>query len=361
MASITIRNLVKGFGATPVLRGIDIDIRDGEFLALVGPSGCGKSTLLRMITGLETVTSGEIRLGERLINDVAPRDRNIAMVFQNYALYPHMTVAENLGFALRLQGVDREEIRQRVHQAADTLGLGQLLQRRPKQLSGGQRQRVAMGRAIVRQPQAFLFDEPLSNLDAKLRVQMRTEIKALHQRLGTTTVYVTHDQVEAMTMADRIVVLKDGVVEQIGAPLELYDQPRNAFVAGFIGSPAMNFIAGRLQLLDAQAPHVLTDDGLALPLPVGGATRGARQGDRVIYGTRPEHFTLDDAKGLAADVIVVEPTGSETQIAVRLRGGQSVIAAFRDRITARPGDRLSLQPQAAQAHLFDAVGGQRLN
>jgi multiple sugar transport system ATP-binding protein len=361
MSSITIRNLVKNYDSTPVLRGIDIDIREGEFLALVGPSGCGKSTLLRMIAGLETITGGEIRLGERLINDVAPRDRNIAMVFQNYALYPHMTVAQNLGFALQLQGTDRQEIDRRVRQAADTLGLGELLQRRPRQLSGGQRQRVAMGRAIVRQPEAFLFDEPLSNLDAKLRVQMRTEIKALHQRLGTTSVYVTHDQVEAMTMADRIVVLKDGVVEQVGAPLELYDQPCNAFVAGFIGSPAMNLIPGRLQLLDPEAPHVLTDDGLRLPLPADGTRHGARQGDQVIYGTRPEHFILDDAHGLAADVIVVEPTGSETQIAARLGDGHNVIAAFRDRIFARPGDQLSLRPQAGKAHLFDAVAGKRLN
>ncbi|WP_213954436.1 sn-glycerol-3-phosphate ABC transporter ATP-binding protein UgpC [Variovorax sp. dw_954] len=356
-SSISIRNLVKDFGSTPVLRNIDIEIHEGEFLALVGPSGCGKSTLLRMIAGLESITSGEIRLGDETINDVAPRDRNIAMVFQNYALYPHMTVAENLGFALSMQGIDRKEIAQRVGHAADILGLGRLLARRPKQLSGGQRQRVAMGRAIVRRPEAFLFDEPLSNLDAKLRVQMRTEIKALHQRLGTTTVYVTHDQVEAMTMADRIVVLKDGVVEQVGAPLALYDQPRNAFVAGFIGSPAMNFIPGRLQLDGASPPHVVTDDGLQLPL--ARPARGAH-GDRVLYGARPEHFTLDASRGAGADVIVVEPTGSETQIAARF-AGQNVIAAFRDRISARPGDRLPLWPLGEAAHLFDAGSGVRLN
>ncbi|CAN7309792.1 ABC transporter ATP-binding protein [Variovorax sp. LjRoot178] len=355
MASITIRSLAKDFGSTPVIRGIDIDIRDGEFVALVGPSGCGKSTLLRMIAGLETVDAGEILLGDRRINDVAPRERDVAMVFQNYALYPHMTVEENLGFGLKIQGLRAADIARRVEQAAETLGLDQLLRRRPRQLSGGQRQRVAMGRAIVRQPQAFLFDEPLSNLDAKLRVQMRTEIKALHQRLGTTTVYVTHDQVEAMTMADRIVVLKDGRVEQVGAPLELYDRPRNAFVAGFIGSPAMNFIPGRLQL--DGAPYVLTDDGLRLPL--ASASRGSH-GDRVLYGARPEHFTIDPGRGLSADVIVVEPTGAETQVALRL-GGQSVMAAFRDRIGARPGDRLALWPVAAEAHLFDAAGGERLN
>ncbi|MGJ7510121.1 ABC transporter ATP-binding protein [Variovorax sp. GT1P44] len=355
MASIKVRNLVKQFGSTPVIRGIDIDIRDGEFVALVGPSGCGKSTLLRMIAGLESIDGGEILLDERRINELAPRDRDVAMVFQNYALYPHMTVAQNLGFGLKIQGVQAADIARRVEQAAETLGLGELLQRRPRQLSGGQRQRVAMGRAIVRQPQAFLFDEPLSNLDAKLRVQMRTEIKALHQRLGTTTVYVTHDQVEAMTMADRIVVLKDGRVEQIGAPLELYDRPRNAFVAGFIGSPAMNFIPGRLQL--DGAPHVLTDDGLRLP--VAQVSRGLH-GDRVLYGARPEHFTIDPGRGATAEVIVVEPTGSETQVALRL-GNQSVMAAFRDRIAARPGDRLPLWPVAEAAHLFDAAGGQRLN
>ncbi|CAN5411528.1 sn-glycerol-3-phosphate ABC transporter ATP-binding protein UgpC [soil metagenome] len=355
MASITIRQLGKHFGATPVIRGIDIDIRDGEFVALVGPSGCGKSTLLRMIAGLENVDAGEILLGDRLINEVAPRDRDVAMVFQNYALYPHMTVRENLGFGLKLQRLPGADIARRVAQVADTLGLGALLDRRPGQLSGGQRQRVAMGRAIVRQPQAFLFDEPLSNLDAKLRVQMRTEIKALHQRLGTTTVYVTHDQVEAMTMADRIVVLKDGKVEQIGEPLELYDKPRNAFVAGFIGSPAMNFIPGRLQL--DGAPHVLTDDGLRLPLlsPSSGS-----HGDRVIYGARPEHFTIDSSRGPSAEVIVVEPTGAETQVALRL-AGQTVMAALRGRVGTRPGERLALWPVAAEAHLFDADGGHRLN
>jgi multiple sugar transport system ATP-binding protein len=361
MASISIRKLFKQFGSTPVIRGIDIEIRDGEFVALVGPSGCGKSTLLRTIAGLENADAGDILLGERRINDTAPRDRDVAMVFQNYALYPHMTVAQNLGFGLSIQGLPRDQIARRVQAAAETLGLQELLERRPRQLSGGQRQRVAMGRAIVRQPQAFLFDEPLSNLDAKLRVQMRTEIKALHQRLGTTTVYVTHDQVEAMTMADRIVVLKEGRVEQIGAPLELYDQPRNAFVAGFIGSPAMNIIAGRLQL--DGAPHVLTDDGLRLPLHR--APRAAH-GDRVLYGTRPEHFTIDgggngDADAaLPADVIVVEPTGSETQVALKL-GTQTVIAAFRERIDARPGERLPLWPVAAKAHLFDAAGGHRLD
>jgi len=359
MASITLRKLHKTFDGTPIIRGVDIDIRDGEFVALVGPSGCGKSTLLRLIAGLETPDQGEISLGRHRIDDVAPRDRDVAMVFQNYALYPHMTVADNLGFGLKLRGTPRADIDRRVREAADILGLGELLQRHPRALSGGQRQRVAMGRAIVRQPQAFLFDEPLSNLDAKLRVQMRTEIRALHQRLATTTVYVTHDQVEAMTMADRIVVLKDGKVEQQGAPLELYDRPRNAFVAGFIGSPAMNLIPGRLQRDErGGGSHVLTDDGLRLPAPLL-AGNAATHGTRVLYGTRPEHFSLDAARGSSAEVIVVEPTGSETHVALRL-AGQQVIAAFRERVSLRPGDRVPLWPQAAQAHLFDAAGGHRL-
>src|SRR5216683_8043444 len=242
MASVAIREVRKSFGTAEVIHGVDIAIDDGQFVVLVGPSGCGKSTLLRMIAGLENITAGEIRIGERVVNNMPPKERDIAMVFQNYALYPHMTVAANMGFSMRLRGAPKPEIEERVQRAADILGLGPYLDRFPRQLSGGQRQRVAMGRAIVRDPQVFLFDEPLSNLDAKLRVQMRTEIKALHQRLRTTSVYVTHDQVEAMTMADRIVVMHDGRVEQIGGPLDLYDNPANLFVAGFIGSPAMNFL-----------------------------------------------------------------------------------------------------------------------
>src|ERR671917_2910802 len=246
MASVEIREVTKSFGATPVIHGVSIDIEDGEFVILVGPSGCGKSTLLRMIAGLENITGGEIRIGSRVVNNVPPKERDIAMVFQNYALYPHMTVADNMAFSLKLRKAPKAEIEARVSRAAEILGLTKLLDRYPRQLSGGQRQRVAMGRAIVRDPQVFLFDEPLSNLDAKLRVAMRTEIKELHQRLKTTTVYVTHDQIEAMTMADKIVVMHDGLVEQIGTPLELYDKPNNVFVAGFIGSPAMNFIKGRV-------------------------------------------------------------------------------------------------------------------
>ena len=244
MAAVGIRDVTKAFGSVEVIHGVNVAIGDGEFVVLVGPSGCGKSTLLRMIAGLENITSGEIRIGERVVNNMPPKERDIAMVFQNYALYPHMTVAANMGFSLKLRGAPKAEVETRINRAADILGLGPLLDRFPRQLSGGQRQRVAMGRAIVRDPQVFLFDEPLSNLDAKLRVAMRTEIKELHQRLTTTTVYVTHDQIEAMTMADRIVVMHDGIVEQIGAPLDLYDRPQNLFVAGFIGSPAMNFLKG---------------------------------------------------------------------------------------------------------------------
>src|SRR3982751_538896 len=259
MASVGIRDVRKAYGATQVIHGVDITINDGEFVVLVGPSGCGKSTLLRMIAGLENITGGEIRIGERVVNNVPPKERDIAMVFQNYALYPHMTVAANMGFSLKLRGAPKSEIDQRVERAANILGLKPLLERYPRQLSGGQRQRVAMGRAIVRDPQVFLFDEPLSNLDAKLRVQMRTEIKALHQRLKTTSIYVTHDQVEAMTMADRIVVMRDGIVEQMGSPLDLYDKPDNQFVAGFIGSPAMNFLNGHLK--SNGSVHVVTENG----------------------------------------------------------------------------------------------------
>ena len=273
MASVGIRDVKKAFGTTQVIHGVDITIGDGEFVVLVGPSGCGKSTLLRMIAGLENITGGEIRIGERVVNNVPPKERDIAMVFQNYALYPHMTVAANMGFSLRLRGAPKQEIDSRVHRAAEILGLMPLLERYPRQLSGGQRQRVAMGRAIVRDPQVFLFDEPLSNLDAKLRVAMRTEIKELHQRLKTTTVYVTHDQIEAMTMADKIVVMHDGIVEQIGTPLDLYDKPDNLFVAGFIGSPAMNFLKGQIKL-NGKAGFT-GPAGVQLPLGTAPANRTA--------------------------------------------------------------------------------------
>ncbi|ALA16701.1 MULTISPECIES: ABC transporter ATP-binding protein [Chelatococcus] len=354
MASVEIRDVRKAFGATQVIHGVSIDIVDGEFVILVGPSGCGKSTLLRMVAGLENVTGGEIRIGERVVNDVPPKERDIAMVFQNYALYPHMTVADNMAFSLKLRSAPKSEIEERVKKAADILGLGHLLERYPRQLSGGQRQRVAMGRAIVRNPQVFLFDEPLSNLDAKLRVQMRTEIKELHQRLKTTTVYVTHDQIEAMTMADKIVVMHDGIVEQMGAPLELYDRPANMFVAGFIGSPAMNFVKGNITV-NGKAVFK-TEGGLELPLAT--APAGA-DGRPAVYGIRPEHFVIDAANGIPAEVVVVEPTGSETQVFAKL-GGQDIVGVFRERVTVGPGDTIPLTPNPALVHLFDAQTGQRL-
>ena len=316
MATVDIRGVHKAFGPTKVIHGVDISIEDEEFVVLVGPSGCGKSTLLRMIAGLEQINDGEIAIGGRIVNDVAPKDRDIAMVFQNYALYPHMTVYDNMAFSLKLRKAEKALIDQRVRQAADILGLNPYLERYPRQLSGGQRQRVAMGRAIVRDPQVFLFDEPLSNLDAKLRVQMRTEIKALHQRLKTTSIYVTHDQVEAMTMADRIVVMHDGIVEQVGSPLDLYDNPANTFVAGFIGSPAMNFFQGTLRRNGGI--WVEADDGTKLPAPgeVGGS-----DGQKVVYGVRPEHLTLSGgSNGVPAKVEVVEPTGADTLVFSKIAG-----------------------------------------
>jgi multiple sugar transport system ATP-binding protein len=354
MASVSIREVRKAFGATEVIHGVDIDIGDGEFVVLVGPSGCGKSTLLRMLAGLENITAGVIRIGERVVNNVPPKERDIAMVFQNYALYPHMTVAANMAFSLRLRGAPQQEVEARVKRAAEILGLSPLLARYPRQLSGGQRQRVAMGRAIVRDPQVFLFDEPLSNLDAKLRVQMRTEIKELHQRLKTTTVYVTHDQIEAMTMADKIVVMHDGLVEQIGAPLDLYDRPDNLFVAGFIGSPAMNLLKGTIRHNGGARFEGPGD--LRLPIPPRSETFGGRP---VVYGIRPEHFRLAD-DGAEAIIQVVEPTGSEIQVAAKL-GGEEIIAVFRERHQFKPGDVVRLKPEVSLAHLFDETTGQRLN
>jgi multiple sugar transport system ATP-binding protein len=354
MASVEIANARKSYGAHEVIHGVSIAIADGEFVILVGPSGCGKSTLLRMIAGLEPITSGDIRIGDRIVNDLPPKDRDIAMVFQTYALYPHKTVAENMGFALKLRRVPKAEIETRVRRAAEILDLVPYLSRYPRQLSGGQRQRVAMGRAIVRDPQVFLFDEPLSNLDAKLRVQMRAEIKELHQRLKTTTVYVTHDQVEAMTMADRIVVMNDGNVEQVGAPLELYDRPANLFVAGFIGSPAMNLLKGKIS--SNGKPAFITDAGVTLPLS---SAPPASNGKPAIYGIRPEHITLAN-HGVKAEIAVVEPTGSETQVFARL-GSDKIVGVFRERISARSGEHVVLAPDQDAVHLFDAASGKRLN
>jgi multiple sugar transport system ATP-binding protein len=356
MASVDIGKVDKFFGSTQVLYGVEIEIGDGEFVVLVGPSGCGKSTLLRMIAGLEEISAGEISIGNRVVNNVPPKDRDIAMVFQNYALYPHMTVYDNMAFSLKLAKAPKDEIKKRVDRAAEILGLGEYLARYPRQLSGGQRQRVAMGRAIVRDPQVFLFDEPLSNLDAKLRVQMRTEIKELHQRLKTTSVYVTHDQIEAMTMADRIVVLHGGVVEQVGEPLELYDHPANLFVAGFIGSPAMNFVEATIKR-NGGAPSAVTPDGTKLPLS---AQAGGSEGQQVIYGIRPEHLDLvDGGGGLPAEVVVVEPTGAEILVFTQL-AGQEVAVVFKERHKFRPGDKIGLTPHPGTIHLFDKQTGQRV-
>ena len=353
MAAVSIRDVTKAFGQTRVLHGISLDIADGEFMVLVGPSGCGKSTLLRMLAGLEDVTGGTIAIDGRVVNDIESKDRDIAMVFQSYALYPHMTVRDNMGFSLRLRKDNARKIAERVDKAAQILNLQPYLDRHPRELSGGQRQRVAMGRAIVRDPKVFLFDEPLSNLDAKLRVAMRSEIKALHQRLQTTTVYVTHDQVEAMTMADRIAVMNEGRIEQLGEPLALYDRPANLFVAQFIGSPAMNVLEGRLRRTAAGARVEALD--ASWPLPDGTA---GQDGQAVRYGIRPEHVELDHG-AISAEVIVVEPMGAATEVLVQV-GAATLNLMTHGRCTARPGERIAIAPQPAQAHLFDAATGQRL-
>jgi len=356
MASVDVEKVDKFYGTTQVLFGVEVEIEDGEFVVLVGPSGCGKSTLLRMIAGLEEISAGQIQIGGRVVNNVPPKDRDIAMVFQNYALYPHMTVQANMAFSLKLAKAPKDEIKKRVDQAASILGLEPYLERFPRQLSGGQRQRVAMGRAIVRDPQVFLFDEPLSNLDAKLRVQMRTEIKELHQRLKTTSVYVTHDQIEAMTMADRIVVMHDGIVEQNGSPLELYDNPANLFVAGFIGSPAMNFIDATIKR-NGGAPSAVTEDGTTLPLAPDTA---GEDGQNVIYGVRPEHLSMaSEGSGALAEVSVVEPTGAETLVFSRI-AGKDITAVFRERHQFAPGQQIHLAPDLGAVHLFDKATGQRV-
>jgi multiple sugar transport system ATP-binding protein len=347
MASLELRNIRKTYDKNEVIKGVSLSIQDGEFVVFVGPSGCGKSTLLRMIAGLEDISEGDICIGSRVINEVPSKDRDIAMVFQNYALYPHMTVAGNMSFALELRRESKAEIKKRVEKAANVLGLSQLLDRYPRQLSGGQRQRVAMGRAIVRDPQVFLFDEPLSNLDAKLRVQMRTEIRELHDQLKATMVYVTHDQIEAMTMADRIVILRDGVVEQIGTPLDLYDHPVSQFVAGFIGSPSMNFLQGSVQ-----GDEFVSDSGLHLALP---AQTFVNEGSPVVYGVRPENLHLSDA-GMPFEVVAVEPTGSETQIIARHQK-EVVLFTLRERKLPQRGEIVHLNADVQRAHLFHVDTG----
>ncbi|MGD2141226.1 MAG: sn-glycerol-3-phosphate ABC transporter ATP-binding protein UgpC [Burkholderiales bacterium] len=363
MASVTLKQVRKTFGQTEVVHGVDVDIVDGEFVVLVGPSGCGKSTLLRMVAGLEHITSGDIYIGDVLVNNVAPKQRDIAMVFQNYALYPHMTVFENMAFSMKLAGRSKREQHERVDEAAQILGLEDYLERYPRQLSGGQRQRVAMGRAIVRKPQVFLFDEPLSNLDAKLRVQMRTEIRELHQRLKTTSIYVTHDQIEAMTMADKIVVMNGGRVEQIGSPLELYDFPANLFVAGFIGSPAMNFLNGTLATTPAgRSVSIASDCTLCVD------STKSPDGTRVVLGVRPEHFLINEsapdsasahAASVEAEVVVTEPTGADTQVFCRVADTE-VVAISRQRHLFAPGTHIWLEVMPGKACLFDEATGQRL-
>ena len=356
MASVSFRNIEKTYGSTKVIHGIGFDIADGEFTVLVGPSGCGKSTLLRMLAGLEEISGGTIAIDGKVVNDIESKDRDIAMVFQSYALYPHMTVADNMGFSLRLRRADAGLTAQRVAQAAKILNLDSYLHRYPRELSGGQRQRVAMGRAIVRDPKVFLFDEPLSNLDAKLRVAMRAEIKALHQRLKTTTVYVTHDQVEAMTMADKIVVMQDGRIEQIGSPLELYDRPTNLFVAQFIGSPAMNVVSGTLR---HQGPQAWVEGDGGARWPVAADAPGS-DGQAVTYGVRPEHLSLagPDAS-VQAEVIVVEPTGAETELLVQV-GSSQIVLVLHGRSTVQPGDKVGLAVETGAVHLYEPASGRSL-
>jgi len=359
MARVTIKNLKKSYGKTDVLRGINIDIPDGAFVALVGPSGCGKSTLLRMVAGLEEVVTGEISIGDQVINEVLPKHRNVAMVFQNYALYPHLTVRENMGFSLKLRGLDKVAMAREVQKAAEILNLEALLDRLPRQLSGGQRQRVAMGRAIVRNPEVFLFDEPLSNLDAKLRVQMRSEIKSLQQRLAITTIYVTHDQMEAMTMADVVVVMHDGEVEQIAAPMDLYDSPANTFVASFIGSPNMNMIEGILKR-DSSGLMFVSE---SVQLPLDSSLEG-EDGMRVICGIRPEHLDLSelsDVRNVITGILTqVEPTGPETHVTLELANNQKLIAVFPERHDFVRNKPLSVNPRQEKIHLFDAATGKSM-
>jgi len=348
MGTVTLRDVKKSFGAVDVIKGVNVDIEDGEFVILVGPSGCGKSTLLRMVAGLEEITIGDVAIDGEVITHVAPKDRDIAMVVQNYALYPHFTVEKNMGFSLHLAGIPKDQIKKQVAAAAESLGLTDYLQRYPKELSGGQRQRVATGRAIVRNPKVFLFDEPLSNLDAKLRVQMRSEIRDLQKRLGVTSLYVTHDQIEAMTMADKIVVLRDGLVEQIGSPLDLYDRPANVFVATFIGSPSMNLLEGK-----AAGGTITMFSDYSLPAPTGAAGDGT-----MTVGFRPDHITVVDEGtpgAFAAEVTSYEATGSETMLFV-IKGGQALTVVTKDRLQLAAGKAVWLKPDVAHAQYFGADG-----
>lgn len=367
MAHVIVKSLIKKYGDLQVVHGIDFEINDSEFVVLVGPSGCGKSTILRMIAGLETVTGGEIVIDNEVVNDIPPRERDVAMVFQDYALYPHMSVRQNLGFGLRMRGARRDAIEAAVKRTAEILQIETLLDRKPKALSGGQRQRVAIGRAIAREPKLFLFDEPLSNLDAKLRVDMRTQIKRLHMSFKTTSVYVTHDQVEAMTLADRIVILRSGVIEQIGTPSDLYGSPRNMFVAGFIGSPAMNFLNARLEAIDGAGLSVTPEGGTALKLPPHLAERYAKHaGTSVVLGLRPEHltnaWTEQDRSALVPfplKVEIAEPLGSDTLIFSRI-GEREVVCRVTPEAAAATGARITLQANMNHMHLFERESGAAL-
>ncbi|KXG84884.1 ABC transporter ATP-binding protein [Agrobacterium bohemicum] len=350
MASVKLTKLEKSYGALRIVKGIDLEINDGEFVVFVGPSGCGKSTTLRMVAGLETITGGEVRIGDRVVNRLAPRERDIAMVFQDYALYPHKTVRENMGFSLKVRGIAAGEAAARVDDAANMLGISHLLDRRPGQLSGGQRQRVAMGRAIVRRPQVFLFDEPLSNLDAKLRGQVRTEIKKLHQALGTTIIYVTHDQVEAMTLADRIVILKGGEIEQVGTPDEVYNRPASVFVGGFVGSPAMNFAKAK-----TAGGNLVFSNGDYLPISALQASghAGAVEGREFVVGIRPEHFSADVSQvSLTCKVQVVEPLGSDTLVHFAI-GNEILTARMPPETQIKAGETLKIGVDPGKIHLFD--------
>jgi multiple sugar transport system ATP-binding protein len=360
MADVRITDLHKRFGAVHAVKGISLHIRDGEFTVLVGPSGCGKSTLLRTIAGLEEITDGEIAIGGEVVNDVRPRDRDVAMVFQDYALYPHMTVEQNIGFGLRARRMPRAEIGARVNQAATMLGITQFLSRYPRQLSGGQRQRVAIGRAIVRNPRLFLFDEPLSNLDAQLRDDMRSEIKRLHRDIATTMVYVTHDQIEAMTLADRIVLMKDGIIEQAGAPLDLFERPATRFVAGFLGSPKMNFVGGRVVLDGSGAAFAPAGGGELLPIPPERA-RNMVDGAAITIGFRPEHVSRSvsetprrGAVRVEAEIELLQPTGSRTFATFRL-GGSPILAELGAHDAGSVGERMPLDINLARATYFDAA------
>ncbi len=362
MSSVRLQGIRKIYdGGVVAVSDANFEIGDGEFVVLVGPSGCGKSTTLRMIAGLETITDGTLYIGDAVVNDLAPKDRDIAMVFQNYALYPHMTVRDNMGCGLKLRIFPKEQIAERVEQAAEVRGITPILDRKPKQLSGAQRQRVAVGRAIVRKPKVFLFDEPLSNLDAKLRVQMRTEISKLHQRLGATMVYVTHDQVEAMTMGDRIVVMKDGVIQQIDAPLNLYNKPANAFVAGFIGSPSMNFLDGAI-VSGADGPVFRSDDGaISLPVVEPAAIEALRAGvEAVTVGIRPEDLSVDDAAPTAGQIVtqleVVEPMGNEMFVYANA-GPYPLVARVAPQSLPEPGMPLGLRANLSKLHYFDRATG----